>query len=284
MQIENRTVWGILAATLVASAAHAADTSFDRRFTVSPGGQLTLNTDTGAVAVTGQDGNQVVIHAQVSGSDAEVSGLNITAEQTTTGVSVNARSAHTGGWHWFDSPQTRVQFTIEVPRTYSVALRTAGGNLEARDVHGPVRMHTSGGNIDAAGLAGTTELETSGGNVSVTDSSGALDVQTSGGNIRLRNVDGRVNATTSGGDVSAEVRSNQGLSLSTSGGSIRVLLAPGIAASIDAQTSGGRVSSSLSFSSTEKTDDSRLRAAINGGGKQITLQTSGGNIQIGPLP
>jgi len=226
-------VWGILAATLVASASQAADKTFDRRFTVAPGGQLTLNAETGSVTVSGHAGNEVVIHAQLSGSDAFLSGLKITTELTSSGVGITERKAGASGLNWFGTSGEKVHFAIDVPNDYSIELKTSGGDLEIRNVHGSVAMHTSGGNIDAAGLRGTTELGTSGGNVSVADSSGTVEAQTSGGDIDLRNVDARVNAETSGGNVIAVVSSNRGLSLSTSGGSIS--LPPLVRASIDAE-------------------------------------------------
>jgi DUF4097 and DUF4098 domain-containing protein YvlB len=213
---------------------------------------------------------------------------------------VTARAARS--WYdWFGFGERRMHFTIEVPRDYSVELRTAGGYLDVRNLNAPVRgatsggsivvrdvtgsvdMHTSGGSIDAEHLNGTTELGTSGGSISVTDASGDLDVHTSGGGIRLRNIDASVTAATSGGSVHAEMRSNRGISLSTSGGTIGLLLPENVGASIDASTSGGRVSSTLPLSSTEAADRSHLRGVINGGGKQVVLHTSGGSIDLGPL-
>jgi DUF4097 and DUF4098 domain-containing protein YvlB len=237
----------------------------------------------------------------MNGSDAFLADLNITAEQGSSGVTVTARKAHRGWFDWFNFGQEHVHFTIDVPRDYSIELRTSGGYLDVRKVNGPVRgstsgggivvqdvtgsvkMHTSGGSIDAERLNGTTELGTSGGSISVADARGDLDAHTSGGGIRLKNIDGSVKADTSGGSVHAEMRSNRGISLSTSGGTISLLLPENVGASIDASTSGGRVSSELPFSGTESADHTHLRGAINGGGEQVLLHTAGGSIRLGPL-
>jgi hypothetical protein len=290
-----------LAASLIASVSLSAEKAFDRRFTVVPGGQLTLDADTGSVNVVGRDGNEVVVHAEVDGSDEFLARLNIAAEQTSSGIGITARVAPSGWFHWFDFSRERVHFTIDVPRNYALQLRTSGGNLDVRSisanvrgstsggnvvvrsVSGTVKLHTSGGDIDAEGLDGATELGTSGGNVGVADTRGALDVHTSGGDIRLTNIDASVKADTSGGNVSAGIRSNRGISLSTSGGAISLSLPKDTGASLDARTSGGRVSSALPLSSTENADESHLRGALNGGGAQVLLHTSGGDIHIGPL-
>jgi len=255
----------------------------------------------GSVDVVGHAGHEVVIHAEVNGSNDFLADLNITAEQSSSGVTVTARNTHHGWFDWFDFGEKRVHFTIDVPHDYSVDLRTAGGGLDVRSVNAPVRgytsggsivvrdvtgsvnMHTSGGSIDAVGLNGTTELDTSGGSINVADTKGDLDAHTSGGGIHLKNIDGSVRAATSGGSVHAEVRSNRGISLSTSGGTISLLLPENVRASVDASTSGGRVSSTLPFSSTETAEANHLRGAINGGGQRVVLHTSGGSIHLGPL-
>jgi DUF4097 and DUF4098 domain-containing protein YvlB len=296
-----RTLLPIIAVALIASVSQSAEKAFDKRFNVAPGGRLMLQTDVGSVVIVGNAGHEVVIHADMSGSDAFLADLNITAEQASSGVTVTARKARLSWFDWFDFGEKRVHFTIAVPRDYSIELKTAGGSLDVRKVNGPVlgatsgghivvqdvtgsvNMHTSGGSIDAERLNGATELETSGGSISVADASGDLDAHTSGGSIRLKNIDGSVRAATSGGSVHAEMRSNRGISLSTSGGTISLLLPGNVGASIDASTSGGRVSSELPFSSTETADNSHLRGAINGGGEHVVLHTSGGSIRLGPL-
>jgi DUF4097 and DUF4098 domain-containing protein YvlB len=302
MATHARTLLLTLAAALIASVSFSAQKTFDKRFNVASGGHLRLDTDVGSVDVVGGAGHEVVIHAELNGSDAFLADLNITAEQASSGVTVTARKAHESWFNWFDFGEKHVQFTIDVPRDYSIELRTSGGHLDVRSVNGPVRgttaggsivvqdvtgsvkMHTSGGSIDAEHINGAIELGTSGGSISVTDTRGGdLDAHTSGGGIRLKNIDASVRADTSGGSVNAEIRSNHGISLSTSGGTINLLLPEDVGASVDASTSGGRVSSALPFSSTETAEPSHLRGAIHGGGQQVVLHTPGGSIHLGPL-
>ena len=208
MATQTRTLFVTLAVLLIASVSLSAQKNFDKRFNVAPGGHLRLNTDVGSVDVIGHAGHEVVIHAEVNGSNDFLADLNITAEQTPSGVIVTARKAHNSWFDWFNSTQERVRFTIDVPRDCAVELRTAGGYLDVRsvnasvrgttsgghiairDVTGPVDMHTSGGGIEAEHLNGAAVLETSGGSISVADVKGDLDVHTSGGGIRLENIDG----------------------------------------------------------------------------------------------
>src|SRR5882724_856846 len=266
MATRTHTLLGILAVALIASVSLSAQKAFDRRFDVAPGGQLRLDADVGSVALVGRAGHEVVVHAQVNGSDSFLADLDITAEQTSSGVTVTAHKTHSGWFDWFNSGSERVHFTIDVPRDYSVELRTSGGSLDVRNVNAPVQGRTSGGGITVA------------------DVQGDLDAHTSGGGIHLKNIDASVRASTSGGGVHAEMRSNRGISLSTSGGPISLLLPANVGASLDARTSGGSVSSALPFTTTGTVDHSHLHGSINGGGEQVVLRTSGGGISVGPLP
>ena len=287
----------IVAFSLAASAALAAEQAFDKRFDAVPGGRLALETDVGSVVVVGRDTREVVIHADMSDSDH----LQIAAEQNASGVSVTGHVTEHSWFNWLSFSSTHVRFTIAVPRDYPVELKTSGGSLDVRnvtasvkgktaggsiairDVTGPIEVHTSGGNIDAERINGPTLLGTSGGSIDIDDSRGDLDVHTSGGSINLKITDGRVKADTSGGSVHAEVRVNRGVDLSTSGGSITLLLPENASASIDAKTGGGRVESELRLSSTELAEHAHLRGAINGGGEPVVLRTSGGSIDVEPL-
>jgi DUF4097 and DUF4098 domain-containing protein YvlB len=285
----------ISVSALAASCSLAAEKSFDKRFDAPPGGHLTVQTEVGAVTVVGHDSREVAVHAEVSGVDADR--MSISAEQDSSGVVVRGLRAPSilFGWN-----SLQVRFTIDVPNDYPVEIETAGGRIDVRalnasvrgrtagggiivrDVAGATRMHTSGGSIEAERLNGPVDLGTSGGSIDINDVTGDLDAHTSGGHIRLVNVDGKVNAHTSGGSVSAEVRANRGIALSTSGGSISLRLPAAAHASIDAATGGGSVRSGLPLS-TETAGHSYLRGNLNGGGDAISLHTLGGSIDIDAL-
>lgn len=291
----------VLACVFVASSVHAAERTYEKRFAVPAGGQLTLRTDLGSVAIVGRDTHEVIVHADLSGSDDFLARFELSAAEESTGVTVTGRLAQRSWFSWLDFSPGRVRFTIDVPRNYAVDLRTAGGGVDVRhldaslrgstsggsvtirDVLGSIDTRTSGGRIDAMGLRGPTELRTSGGGIRVTDCTGDLHVRASGGSIRLEGIGGEVSAVTSGGSVSASVSANRGVSLRTSGGSINLLMPASAPGSIDARTSGGRAESAIPLSSTEIAVRNHLRGAINGGGNSIQLRTSGGSIHIAPL-
>ncbi len=292
----------VLAATLATSAALAAQSTYDKTLNAPPGGRLTVDSDVGSISVVGNDTHEVVIHAELEGSESFLQRLHISAEQTPSGVMVRARTDHGGGWldwrTWFDSGSTRAHFAIQVPRNYPIELRTSGGGLDIKDLNasvdgrtsggsirlqnvaGTVKVHTSGGGIQATHLTGPAELGTSGGSIDVADSTGDLDLHTSGGGIQIQEDDGKVDASTSGGSIRAQLRSNRGIRLVTSGGGITLLLPQDAGGSVEAGTSGGGVSTDFPLTTTHAFGSGHLQGTIGGGGAPIYLHTSGGSIHL----
>ena len=288
--------------SFAAPATFAADKVFDKKFAVSPGGTLNVDTANGSLTVSGADVREVTIYATLSGSENMLRDFEITAEQDRHGVSVHGTRA--GGWwldmSWLFGSNFRVKYDIQVPREYALELHTSGGNIDARNLQGNVNAHTSGGDIKLASVVGAVDLHTSGGDIqasqvtgnallrtsgggiTATDTSGELDLRTSGGTIHLQNVEGKVSARTSGGNIDASMRgANLGSTLRTSGGNIVIAVPSDFKATIDAHTSGGRVSCDLPLSSSDRDSDRNdLRGNINGGGPTMIASSSGGNIRI----
>jgi hypothetical protein len=282
---------------LTASIAVASDRDFDQRFIAAQGSHFVLDTDEGSVTIVGHDSRDLIIHADISGTED----FKVTAQQSSSGVTVLGRSH----FHWYNIlfNYSSVHFRVQVPRDVALELKssggrlevsgvsagvqgsTSGGRIELRDVAGNIDMHTSGGGIDAENLRGSTRMRTSGGSIDINHVVGDLEVHTSGGHVELGDIDGKINADTSGGHVRVEARSNHGISLSSSGGKVTLLLPADVRASIDARTGGGRVHTDFPVTVGELSDDSAyLRGQINGGGDPVTLHSSGGGIYIEKLP
>ncbi|MCH7753647.1 DUF4097 family beta strand repeat protein [candidate division KSB1 bacterium] len=211
-----------------------------------------------------------------------------------------------------------VRYEIQVPEEYNLDVRTAGGGIKVTDLIGEVELktsgggisigeidgrvraetsgggislkrstgeayiHTSGGGIRLGEIGGSLDAKTSGGSISVDGVNGDLKARSSGGGLRLRNINGNLTAKTSGGSILAELlkQIDKPMDLHTSGGGITLEVPPDFRADIDASTSGGRVYSDLPLTVRGTFGKSSLRGEINGGGKLVTLRSSGGNIEI----
>ena len=294
----------------------------EKSFRVKKGGTLYLDSDKGSVEVRSHAGEKVKVlvfleadvHSQEQ-AQAWFDRFDIRFEHRGEDVKIIGE--------WLDRRSHRrnrlhVHYDIQVPKEYSLDIRTASGGIEVSDLIGEVDLMTSGGGISMGEIDGRVRAETSGGGVSLESSTGrayihtsggsirigevggSLDAKTSGGSIsvdgvngdlkarssggglRLRNINGNLTARTSGGSILAELlkQIDKPMDLYTSGGGITLEVPPDFQADIDASTSGGRVYSDLPLTVRGTFGKSSLRGELNGGGKLVTLRSSGGNIEI----
>ncbi|PSQ89409.1 MAG: hypothetical protein BRD45_03265 [Bacteroidetes bacterium QS_8_64_10] len=106
------------------------------------------------------------------------------------------------------------------------------------------------------------------------------DLETAGGSIRVADLEGEVIAETTGGSITARItkQPQESSELSSSAGSVTVYLAEGVGVNVDAETSFGQVESD--FHEQRGDDQNELKAAINGGGPELRLRASVGNVQL----
>ncbi|HEX7860754.1 MAG TPA: DUF4097 family beta strand repeat-containing protein [Verrucomicrobiae bacterium] len=208
-----------------------------------------------------------------------------------------------------------VEYTISVPSKFNLDLNTSGGNIDVATLEGSVELHTSGGNISTAEINGPVEAHTAGGNIQVkaakttanlhtsggnitvgnvqgdlvaktaggnittSDIAGSTDVSTSGGHITVKSARTALKARTTGGNIKAEIASlTETSSLKSTGGNIDLILADKTSANLTAKTTGGQVRSDIEGDLNKQR--TKLTAQLNGGGPELTLETTGGNVKI----
>ncbi len=235
------------------------------------------------------------VDLRTSGGDVSVRDLNASVHAASSGGDISiARVAGKLGMHTAGG-DVRLQDV-----SGAVHAQTSGGDIEVKYLKGPARLSASGGDIqieDAAGSfalhagggdiqvkndKGPANMSSAGGDIDIANSTGALDLRTGGGDIRLRNDTGKIQGFTAGGGVWAQLRANDGVSFSSGGGDIDVLLPRNVGAALDARSNGGSLTSEFPLSTTRIKSDTRLSGTIGGGGALISLRASGGNIRIAP--
>jgi len=244
----------------------------EKTFTSVPGADLTVETTGGDIRVIAGTGNEVKVTAtlKIDASSAPKADqlqreLDLQINQQGDAVSVRAKYPNSG-WHWGSWPPIAVSFTVSVPSRYNTSLSTSGGNIELADVSGRAHLSTSGGNLSILRVEGEVDGRTSGGNIVVESLRGQLTAITSGGNIRA-GIDGMLK-----GDVR----------LSTSGGNVDVSVDKATRFDLRSHTNGGDIDASglsIVIDPDGKTENS-LSGKVNGGGPQLFLETSGGDIRI----
>src|SRR5579862_662646 len=177
-----RSLLTVLLCALATTPALAAERTFDKQFNAPPGAKLTVVTEFGSVVIVGSEAHQVVVHADMSGSDDFLARMQINAVQASDGVDVTGHMRERGWLDWlFDFGQHQVRYTIEVPRDYPVDLQTSGGSLDVRDLTASLNGTTSGGSVTIRDVRGSIDAHTSGGHIDAAELNGPARLRTSGG-------------------------------------------------------------------------------------------------------
>ena len=307
------SIFALTAALAALPAAPAvAESRLEKTLKLAPGGHFRLQTDLGAVTLTGSASNdvQLLVTSRHDLDDL----LAFQFDETSGSVVVTARRKHHFSG-WFDGGH-RVQYEIRVPAETSVEIDTSGGKIAVSGLRGRAKLDTSGGGIDVRDLVGDLEADTSGGGIHLADIKGHMRVETSGGGITGSRLDGPLSADTSGGEIELEqvtgdikasssgggitireaggrveaetsgggieatfARGNaRGGSLETSGGGIRVAIDPDAGLEIDAH--GNSVKTDLPLRVVGEISRSSLRGTLGAGGAKLHLRTSGGGVVI----
>lgn len=262
-----------------------------KTFPVDPGGTLTLESDTGSIAVQGADIDSVDVEIlfEVKTADENraqkiLEDYDIQFSHRGDDVSIEAKYKKEGINKFWNTigQHLRVKFIIAVPSEYNVDLNTKGGSISVENLHGRVLSKTSGGSLKFDKIEGSVSGKTSGGSISIGEVVGSSNIHTSGGSITVEEVLGTIKAHTSGGSVKATIsrQPDSDCRLTTSGGSITVYLSESLGFILNAETSGGRINTDFPVSLKGKVNKRSLRGEMNGGGPELYLRTSGGSIYL----
>lgn len=284
------------------ASSHLADPYLTKKFSLTGAGKMNVETSGSSIAVTGTSGNEVTVDMyvklngrEVGMEDAEVEreleNFNLDISQSGNTISVIVKRKNNSG-----RSKLNLSFKVLVPTEMSSNFQSSGGSISINGINGTHQVATSGGSIQVANSSGQLKTSSSGGSFRVENFKGNIDVQTSGGSIKinqligdllvgssggsvtLEDINGSINASTSGGSIRAQLSDlEKGLILKSSGGSITAVVPDGLGLNLD--LSGGRVNTSLNNFSGEMKKD-RIIGKLNGGGIPVTMQSSGGSINL----
>ncbi len=173
---------------------------------------------------------------------------------------------------------------------------TSDGNVSLEDIDGDVNVHTSDGNISLGHIKGNVQSGTSDGNISLNVITGDVQSVTSDGSIKLNQVTGSASARTSDGHITFQdfsgsltavtsdgnitgnvVSLKDKLSVRTSGGNIDLTLPDHLG--LDLNIHGESINVPL-VNFTGKSEEKSIQGQINGGGIQVIVEASDGNVNL----
>lgn len=299
------TICFCFAAAVNLAAQTGSGPYLTKNFTLNSPGKLEIETSGSSVAVTGRSGSEVLVEMyvkhngkEVSSSTAEVEELldNYVIDISQSGNTVALNVKRKNGVNWKELNKLNLSFKLQVPEKMSTDFESSGGSISLRGVAGDQNVKTSGGSIriaDSSGkistrssggsfslsqFDGEVDVQTSGGTVNISGMSGVLPISTSGGSVNLEDISGSIDAQTSGGSIRANLSEvEEDLSFRSSGGNISLAVPAQLGLNLDLR--GGRVNTKLSNFDGEVKHD-LIEGKLNGGGHLVSMQSSGGSINL----
>jgi len=271
--------------------------TFTREIPLEPGGSLRLNNIIGKIEVCGWDKNTVQIkavkqvrkvfdrlEAQKLMDEMEIK-INKSGDRVEIETVFPRHIQIDGNDGWLKVlykisrfPEScegewvplAILYEIKLPRNTDVNLYTAIGEIEVCDMDGDLEVKSVIGSLDLLRLEGD------------------LRADLSIGEIKLKQVRGSVTADAGTGEIKAvfdQVEEGKNIDLSLLLGDIRLTLPASLAADLDISTGLGALDLDFPTSNIEgKLRKRKIKGKINGGGPQITVRSSLGQVKIKELP
>lgn len=158
-----------------------------------------------------------------------------------------------------------IHYHVKVPARTGLDLATTNGDLKIRGITGAVTGRTVNGSVEVRRIKGPVQVETTNGSIHLAGIQGSASAETTNGTIEAV-----VHQVDAGGQIL----------LSTTNGSVTASLPSSLGADVDAETTNGRVRIAYPVQRRAGSTARSLHATIGGGGVNLTLRTTNGDIVI----
>lgn len=99
--------------------------------------------------------------------------------------------------------KAQIEFTIEVPSRFNVAIASASGDVQVTSVGGNAEVYGSSGDVFLKGIGGDALVEVSSGDAEIVDVQGDIRLRASSGDAVVRDAGGSINVEATSGNVQA---------------------------------------------------------------------------------
>lgn len=227
-----------------------AQEAWNREYTLEDGGTLEIRNTNGRIQVEVGEGDAVTIMAErtvkAATEEAARDALESFEIRETVSPDRIVLDSTSGDLGFTFNLSRRVDYTIRLPRSAGLTIRTTNGDVDATGLGGRFDVDSTNGRVVASGLEGEAAVETTNGTISLTM------------------------ARLSPGGVSCE----------TTNGRITLSLPSGIDADLSAQVTNGSIDYSGIDLNVLEESRRRLDARIGEGGPEIRLHTTNGRIRV----
>jgi DUF4097 and DUF4098 domain-containing protein YvlB len=283
---------------------------FSRRVRVGRDGRVSIGNVSGDITVTGGSGDEVSIEAvkRTRGDRSQLAAVQILVDERPGRVDVRTEYDRT-----FRNNNTSVDYTVAVPATVTLEVKSVSGTVKVTSVDGLVRAESVSGNVTtsstprleaARSVSGDIDLTNAGADADLTAGSvsgsvrakglkaRSLELGTVSGDVVLNDVAcERLGVKSVSGDVefSGTLARNGRYDVNSHSGTIRLTLAGTTGFEISADTFSGSIRSELPLTvggTGARTDRGRIgpgraiRGTFGDGSAALTLRTFSGDIII----
>lgn len=241
-------------------------TEAEKRLTVADETALAVTAEAGAVSIVGEDRDDVHLEYRKKSTAAMVDLSELTLDIRRDNGRLILESRFEGDSPIFGSRPV-IDMALRVPRSFAVD-----------------RIESSVGDITVENVAGDLTVETTVGDVTIRDVRGHVAVDVTTADVVIDGVDAVGDVSASTGSLDLSVPAIEGdTAFSASTGSIRLALAPDIAADLDANATTGDVTAENLPLEEGRRRESRVTGELNGGGPDLTVTTTAGDISLSRL-
>jgi len=163
----------------------------------------------------------------------------------------------------------------------ALSASTGSGDLALDRVGGEVRARSGSGSIRAAAVAGAASADTGSGDIRL-EASGPGDISASSGSgdLVIAGARGALRAKSASGDVTVEGTPAAAWEVRSASGDVVLTLPPAAAFTLDARSNSGRIDTKAPVTVQGDQPKGTLRGPVRGGGPQVSVNTSSGDITI----
>lgn len=303
--------------TAVATPGDRAEREEKRSVDAAGKKELAVKNARGRTVVVGKDGVgqvSIVINRSARGRDKEdaeelLDALDVQIDEHGDRVVIETRDDRYGNhslWSYMkgDRRSAWVDYTIEVPRGFSVSASTTSGEVRISNIAGNATAAATSGEVDVRAVGGDADVSATSGDVTVAEIGGNLDLAATSGDVTIDKVGGRLvlkgtsgdfRVTRAGGDVNAQLSSGDftlegcsgDVSFDASSGDATITEVTG---DVNASTSSGTIEVLIipvkdrKFELSSSSGDIRVHyVSVKDFGFQLDVKTSSGSIE-GDLP
>ncbi len=274
---------------LLAPPALAAQTGsellFEETLAVGAGGSLRVDVPDADIEVR-VGGDEVLVEvfgrSQTEGWAAELFELmDFQVAARGDEVVVRAREPRVTSDMWRRNRGANITAVIHVPSRFDLNVGTEDGDVVVEGpLTGAVRLDTSDGDVTVSDIEGpSVRVSSSDGDLRVTDVvTQTLEIVTSDGDIIARGIDARLDAETSDGDVSIALTRFLGARIRSSDGDVDITVPEGTHADVNLRGDDVEVEARVRVSGRLRED--RIQGTLGDGGEELVVTSADGDITL----